>query len=88
MAERDRAAIDVDLCTVELEVADEFFGDDRKRLVDLEQVDIVEREACLGQHLAGGRHRRVQHQGRRVPHIRHRDDAGTRLQAMGFCVTR
>src|SRR5829696_10055083 len=47
MAERDRAAINVDLLAVELEVADELFGDDRKRLVDLEQIDIVEREAGL-----------------------------------------
>src|SRR5205814_1991279 len=33
MAERDRAAIDVDLVAVELEVADELFGDDRKCLI-------------------------------------------------------
>jgi len=39
MAQRDRAAIDVDLLAVELEVADELFGDDRKRLVDLEQIE-------------------------------------------------
>ncbi len=64
MAERNRAAIDVDLVAVELEVADEFLGDDRKGLVDLEQVDIVNREAGFGQHLAGGRHRRIQHQRR------------------------
>src|SRR5829696_3020342 len=49
VAERDRAAIDVDLLTVELEIPDELFGDDRKRLVDLEQADIVDRETCLGQ---------------------------------------
>ncbi len=48
MAERDRAAIDIDLVAVELEVADEILSDDRERLVDLEQIDIVEREAGLG----------------------------------------
>src|SRR5882672_6405026 len=40
MAERDRAAIDVDLVAVELEIPDELFGDNRKGLVDLEQIDI------------------------------------------------
>ena len=64
MAERDRAAIDVDLVAVELEVADEFLRDDREGLVDLEQVDVVEREPGLGQHLARRRHRRVEHQRR------------------------
>ena len=82
MTERDRATIDVDLVAIELEIADEFFGDHRKGLVDLEQIDIVERQAGLRQHLARGRHRRVQHQRRRVPHIRHRDHAGARLQSM------
>src|SRR3954463_8193266 len=38
VAERDRAAVDVDLVTVELEVANEFLGDDGEGLVDLEQV--------------------------------------------------
>ncbi len=82
MAECDRAAIDVDLGAVELEVADVLFRHHRKGLVDLEQVDVVDGEPRLRQHLARGRHRRVQHQGRRVPHVGHRDDASARLQAV------
>src|SRR6059036_3352657 len=54
----DRAAVDVDLVAIELEVPDEFFGDHRKRLIDLEQIDIVERETGFRQHLARRRHRR------------------------------
>jgi hypothetical protein len=46
MTERNRAAIDVDLIAVELEIPDEFFGDDSESLVDLEQIDVVERKAC------------------------------------------
>ena len=82
MAERDRPAVDVDLVAVELEVAHELLGDHREGLVDLEEVDVVERHAGLGQHLARGRHRRVQHQGRAVADVGHRDDAGPRLQAV------
>ena len=82
MTERDRTAIDVDLVAIELEIADVFLGHDREGLVDLEQVDVVDAEACPRQHLARRRHRSVQHQGRRVPHIGHRDHAGARLEAM------
>ena len=42
VAERHRAAVDVDLVAVELEVADELLGDDGEGLVDLEQVDVVD----------------------------------------------
>jgi hypothetical protein len=59
-----------------------FSAHHRKGLVDFEQIDIVQREPGLGQHLARRRDGRIQHQRRRVAHIRHRDDAGTRLQAM------
>src|SRR5262245_41660277 len=38
MAKRDRAAIDVDLATVELEITDVFFRDHREGFVDLEQI--------------------------------------------------
>ena len=53
VAERHGAAVDVDLLAVELEVADELLGHDREGLVDLEQVDVVQRQAGLGQHLRG-----------------------------------
>src|SRR4051794_3020600 len=52
MAERDRAAIDVDPGAVELEVADVFFRNHGKGLVDLEQVDVVDGQPRLRQHLA------------------------------------
>jgi hypothetical protein len=66
------------------EVADELLGDDGEGLVDLPQVDVVEREAGLGQHLAGRRHRRVEHQRGAVAHVGHGDDAGARLEAVGL----
>ena len=64
MTERDRSAVDIDLVAVEVEIPDELLGHHRECLVDLEQIDVVEREPGLGQHLARGRHRRVQHQRR------------------------
>src|SRR3954468_17496647 len=82
MAECDRAAIDVDPRAVELEVADVFFRNHGKGLVDLEQVDVVDGQLRLRQHLARRRHRGVKYQRGRVPHVRHRDDAGARLQAV------
>ena len=59
VAEGDRAAVDVDLVAIEPEIPDVFFGDHRESLVDLEQIDIVERETGLGQHLARRGHRRA-----------------------------
>ena len=75
-------AVDVDLAAIEFQVADEFFGDDGERLVDFPQVDIVDSQPCLGQHLAGSRDGRVEHQGRAVADIGGGDDAGPGFQAV------
>ena len=56
-------SVDVDLVAVAVEVALEFLGNDGERLVDLEEVDVVEGHAGSLQHLPGGGHRGVQHQG-------------------------
>src|SRR6185437_2178024 len=82
VAERDRAAVDVDLLAVEPEVANDLLHDDSERLVDLEEVDVLQPEAGLRQDLADRRARRVQHQGRAVAHVAHGDDARPRLQAV------
>src|SRR3546814_6582823 len=44
MAERDRAAVDVDLVAVDLQIADELFDDDCECLIDFPQVDVVHRQ--------------------------------------------
>ncbi len=82
MAERHGAAIHIDLVAVDLQIADEFFRDDGKRLVDFDQVDIVQRQPRFLQHLARGGNRRIQHQGRAVTHIGHGDETRARLQAV------
>ena len=64
MTEGDRTAVDVDLVAVDVEVADELLDDDGERLVDLEDVDVVDRQSRLGEHLAGGGNRGIEHQGR------------------------
>jgi hypothetical protein len=84
VAEGHGAAVDVDLVAVELQVADELLGHHREGLVDLPQVDVVDGQAGLGQHLAGGGHRGVEHQRRAVAHVGHGHDAGARLHAVGF----
>src|SRR5690606_10822619 len=55
VAEGDGPAVHVDLVAIDVEVPDELLGDHGERLVDLEQVDVVEGEAGLGDDLAGGR---------------------------------
>ena len=54
MAERDRAAVDVDLVEGEAHVLDEAEHDGRERLVDLDEVDVVDGQPGLGERLAGG----------------------------------
>ncbi len=82
VAQRHRPAVHVHLLAVELQIADEFLGDDGESLVDLPQVDVVFGQAGLGQHLARRRHRGVEHQRRAVAHVGHGDDAGARLHAV------
>src|SRR3954452_11335082 len=47
VAERDRAAVHVDLALVDAEHPHRVDRDRRERLVDLEQVDVVDRQAGL-----------------------------------------
>ncbi len=51
MSQGHRAAVDVDLLGIEAEFTIDRQGDGRKRLVDLEQVDVVDRQSCLFQQL-------------------------------------
>ena len=51
-AEGDRAAVDVDLFVRHAHFAHELHGHGCKGLVDLEQVDVVDREPRQGQRLA------------------------------------
>jgi hypothetical protein len=51
------------------QIADELLGHDRERFVDLEQVDVGDARPAFLQHLAGRRHRRVQHQRRAIAHV-------------------
>ena len=51
MAERDRAAVDVDLVAVEAQLLLDRQVLRRERLVDLEEVDVVERQARASQRL-------------------------------------
>ena len=82
MTQCNRPAVDIDLGAVEIEIPDEFLGHHREGLVDFKQIDIIERKPRLGEHLARRRDRGVQHQRRRIAHVRHRDDARAWLQAM------
>src|SRR5690606_37248998 len=67
--ERDRAPVHVDLLAIEAQVADELLGHDGEGLVDLEEVDVVDGQARLLEHLARGGHRRVEHERRTVADI-------------------
>ena len=51
MAHRDRAAVDVDLLVRHAELLHEAHRHRGERLVDLEQVDVVDRQAGLGERL-------------------------------------
>jgi hypothetical protein len=54
VTEGDRAAVDVDLVQGQSHVPDEAQDDRRERLVDLDQVDVVDGQPGLGERLAGG----------------------------------
>ena len=64
MTHRDRAAVDVDLVVRHAHLAHEPQHHRGERLVDLDQVDVVDRHAGPGQRLAGGRRRAGQHDRR------------------------
>ena len=83
MAQRDPAAVDVQPVSVELQLA--LAGDHLRgeRLVDLDQVDIGEREPGRLEHLLRGRDRPDAHDLGRHARPRHPDDAGQRLASLG-----
>src|ERR1700722_17090803 len=82
VTQRDGTAVDVDLLAVDVEIADELLRHDGEGLVDLEQVDIAQRHAGLGEDLAGGRNGRVQHERGVIAQVRRGADPGPRGQAV------
>src|SRR5215470_655668 len=76
MAERDRAAVDVDPAHVRVILAlpRQYHG--RERLVDLDQIDLVERHTGLAEHALGRRDRAREHDDRIDAREGGRDDAG------------
>ena len=53
MSERDRAAVDVDLLAIEAELLFDREVLRRERLVDLEEIDVVERQLLLAEQPCG-----------------------------------
>src|SRR6266403_1890793 len=82
MAERHRAAIDVHLFAIELQVADELLRYYGEGFIYLEQIDVIEGETGLDENLARRWHRAVEHQGRAIPRIRHGYDPRPGRKAM------
>ena len=82
MAERDRAAVDVDLVAIEAQLllAREILR--RERLVDLDQVEIGERQPGALERLADRRRRAHAHQRRLDADRRPRHDAAERLRRL------
>lgn len=84
MAERDGAALRVDVCGT---VREPEFAQHRERLgreglVEFDQVDVAERQTLARQQLAHGRNRTHPHDaGRHARHC-HRDDPGQRVEAV------
>ena len=81
MAERDRAAVDVHLLGVEAELADHGEALRRERLVQLDEVDLVERDAAALEQLAHGRDRADAHHARVDAGDRAADERAERLDA-------
>ena len=86
MPEGHSPAVYVHLVTVEVQVAHELLGDDSERLVHLEQVHVVDGHTGSLEDLAGGGHRRVEHECGVVAHVRAGDDARPRGEAVGLHV--
>ena len=80
MAERDGAAVRVDLRHVGTGGALPAEHDRRERLVDLDQVDVVDREPVAFEQVLGGGDRAGEHEHRVAAHEARVDDAGPRLQ--------
>ena len=66
MAERDRPAVHIDPIVIGTDLALPRQHDRRERLVDLDEINVVDRQPGTGEHLLGGRDRRREHQSRIV----------------------
>src|SRR5690606_23142980 len=84
VAHGDGAAVDVQLLVRDVQVLLELQDHGGERLVDLDQVDVVEGRARRGETLLGGRRRAGQHDGGVGAAGRGGDDAGARGQARGL----
>ena len=82
MAQRDRAAVDVDDVHVEAQLAVDRSSLRRKRLVGLDQVEVSDGQAGALQRLAGGLDRADAHDGRIAADRAERADLGQRLEAV------
>jgi hypothetical protein len=80
VAHGDRAAVNVDPVVGDTEVPLVLQHDRGKGLVQLEQVDVVDRQCGLGEKLAGGRRRAGQHDRRVTARDGGPGDAGSRAQ--------
>src|SRR5690606_25061006 len=78
----DGAAVDVDLVQGQAHVLDEAQHDRGERLVDLDEVDVVDGQPGLGERLAGGGCGAGEHDGRLGAGDRGGDDPGTRGQSV------
>ena len=81
MTQGHRAAVYVDAIHVRLVYATPCRHHGRERLVDLEQVDVVDRHPVALKDLGGGRDRAFEHLHRVAAHGRLIDDPGPRPQA-------
>ena len=84
MAQRDRAAVDVDLVQGQAHVLDEAQHDGGERLVDLDQVDVVDGQPGLGERLAGGGRGAGEHDGGLGAGDGGGDDPGARGQPVAL----
>src|SRR3954447_25851314 len=81
VARRDGPTVDVDLVRGQVEVLHEPQDDGRERLVDLDEVEVVDGQPGLLQRLAGRGRRTGQHDGRLLAGHRGGQDAGPRREA-------
>ena len=80
MAERDRAAVDVDLRRIDVERLQEAQHHRGERFVDLEQIDVGDAHARTREHLLGHVDRAGEHDRRLGADIGEGADAGARLR--------
>ena len=82
MAERDRAAVEVDACGVDAERIDDGERLAREGLVELHQIDVLDRQPSPREHLARGLDRPDPHDLGLAARDREGADRGQRLEAV------